>query len=65
MPPSTAGIDRDKVTITHAVIANSKAMGVEWLPFFSRLTWMQTVRDLNRLGFTKIALARVPVAAAP
>lgn len=65
VPPSTAGVDRDKVTITYAVIANSKAIGVEWLPFFSRLTLMQTVRDLNRLGFTKVALVRVPVAAAP
>lgn len=65
VPPSTTGIDRDKVTITYAVIANSKATGVEWLPFFSRLTLMQTVRDLNRLGFTKIALVRVPVAATP
>lgn len=65
VPPSTADVDREKVTITYAVIANSKATGVEWLPFFSRLTLMQTVRDLSRLGFTKVALARVPVAATP
>jgi len=65
VPPSTASVDRDKVTITYAVIANSKATGVEWLPFFSRLTLMQTVRDLNRLGFTKVALARVPITATP
>ena len=61
VPPAGAAPERDKVTITYAVIANSKATGIEWLPFFSRLTLMQTVRDLNRLGFTKIALARVPV----
>lgn len=62
--PSTSGVDRDSVTITYAVIANSKATGVEWLPFFSRLALMQTVRDLNRLGFTKVALVRVPIATA-
>lgn len=61
VPPGSAAPEREKVTVTYAVIANSKATGVEWLPFFSRLTLMQTVRDLNRLGFTKIALARVPV----
>lgn len=61
VPPNGAAAERDKVTVTYAVIANSKAKGIEWLPFFSRLTLMQTIRDLNRLGFTKIALARVPV----
>lgn len=61
--PSGSGPDRDKVTITYAVIANSSAPGGEWLPFFSRLALMQTVRDLNRLGFMKVALIRVPVAA--
>lgn len=65
VPPSTANLGRDKVVITYAVIGNSKATGVEWLPFFSRLTLMQTVRNLNRLGFTKVALARVPVAPTP
>jgi uncharacterized protein (TIGR04141 family) len=64
VPPSTSIPERDKVTVTYAVIANSSAIGVEWLPFFSRLTLMQTVRDLNRLGFAKIALVRVPVEAA-
>lgn len=64
IPPKELPLDRDKVTVTYAVIANSRATGVEWLPFFSRLTLMQTVRDLNRLGFTKVALVRVPVAAA-
>lgn len=64
VPPSSSAPDRDKVTVTYAVIANSKATGVEWLPFFSRLTLMQTVRDLNRLGFAKVALVRVPEAAA-
>jgi uncharacterized protein (TIGR04141 family) len=62
VPPSSSVPDRGKVTVTYAVIANTKAAGVEWLPFFSRLTLMQTVRDLNRLGFTKVALMRVPVA---
>lgn len=65
VPPGLSVPNRDKVTVTYAVIANSKATGVEWLPFFSRLTLMQTVRDLNRLGFTKVALVRIPVAAAP
>lgn len=64
VPPSTSQVERDKVTVTYAVIANSSASGIEWLPFFSRLTLMQTVRDLNRLGFAKVALVRVPVHAA-
>lgn len=63
--PGGSALDRDKVTITYAVIANSSAPGVEWLPFFSRLTLMQTVRDLNRLGFMKVSLVRVPVEVAP
>lgn len=61
VPPSSSPPQRDSVTITYAVIANSSSAGVHWLPFFSRLTLMQTVRDLNRLGFMKVALARVPV----
>lgn len=62
VPSSTSNPERDKVTVTYAVIADSKATGVEWLPFFSRLTLMQTRRDLNRLGFSRVALVRVPVA---
>ncbi len=65
VPPSSAGLERDKVTITYAVIANSTATGVEWLPFFSRLNLMQTVIHLKRLGFNKVALVRVPVSTAP
>ncbi|MGO4488662.1 DUF6119 family protein [Microbacterium sp. 2RAF4] len=61
VPPGGVAPERDEVTVTYADIANSKRKGVEWLPFFSRLALMQTVRDLNRLGFTNIALARVPV----
>jgi uncharacterized protein (TIGR04141 family) len=61
IPPSGSTPERDRITVTYAVIANSSAKGVEWLPFFSRLTLMQTVRDLNRLGFTKVALARIPL----
>lgn len=61
VPPSSSPVERDKVTVTYAVIANSSASGVEWLPFFSRLTLMQTARDLSRLGFNKVALVRVPV----
>lgn len=64
IPPNGTALERDRVTVVYVVIANSSASGVEWLPFFSRLTLMQTVRDLNRLGFTKVALARVPVEAA-
>jgi len=64
VPPSGSPPERDRITVTYAVIANSSAKGVEWLPFFSRLTLMQTVRDLNRLGFAKVALARVPLGAA-
>lgn len=63
VPPAGATLDRDKVRITYAVIANSSATGIHWLPFFSRLALMQTVRDLHRLGFTKVALVRVPVEA--
>jgi len=61
VPAGSEAPDRDLVTVTYAVIANSTAAGIEWLPFFSRLTLMQTVRDLNRLGFMRVALARVPV----
>lgn len=61
IPPSDGVVDRDKVTVTYAVIANSTAPGVEWLPFFSRLNLMQTAQSLRQMGFTKIALARVPV----
>ena len=64
VPPSTDEIERDKLKVTYAVIANSKAKGIEWLPFFSRLTLMQTLRDLSRLGFHKVALVRIPVEAA-
>lgn len=61
--PAGATFERGQITVSYAVIANSSAAGVEWLPFFSRLTLMQTVRDLNRMGFSKVALARVPVEA--
>lgn len=61
VPPSNEAVDRDKVVVTYAILANSAASGVGWLPFFSRLTLMQTVRDLNRLGFSKVSLARIPV----
>jgi len=61
IPSSDAAVDRDKVTVTYAVIANSTAPGVERLPFFSRVNLMQTARSLRQMGFTKIALARVPV----
>lgn len=64
VPPSTDEVERDRLNVTYAVIANSKAKGVEWLPFFSRLTLMQTLRDLSRLGFNKVALVRIPVEAA-
>lgn len=59
VPPSHLDFDREKVTITYAVIANGRAEGTEWLPFFSRLNLMQTVRSLNHLGFRKVELARV------
>ncbi len=65
VPPSNLALERDRIPVTYAVIANSSAAGVEWLPFFSRLTLMQTVRDLSRLGFTHVALARIPVEDAP
>ena len=61
VPPSGAALKRDRVNVAHAVIANSRAMGIEWLPVFSRLTLMQTVRDLTRLGSMKVALSRVPI----
>jgi uncharacterized protein (TIGR04141 family) len=64
IPPGSSPPNRDKVTVTYAVIANSSATGVEWLPFFSRLTLMQTVRSLKRLGFSRVALVRVPEVAA-
>lgn len=61
VPPAGTNPARDNLTITYAVITNSKAPGVRWLPFFSRLALTQTVRDLERLGFTQIALTRVPL----
>src|SRR5690606_22874756 len=47
--------------VIHRELYEQRPPRYDYLPFFSRLTLMQTVRDLNRLGFTKIALARVPV----
>lgn len=61
VPASGATLDRDLITITYAVIADSRAAGIEWLPFFSRLNLMQTARDLARMGFTRTALVRVPM----
>lgn len=58
--PDGVAPERDTVTVTYAVIGNSKAKGVGWLPFFSRLTLMQTVRDLNRLRFRRLH-SRIPV----
>lgn len=63
VPPSTVDLERDKINVTYAVIANSKAAGTDWLPFFSRLTLMQTARDLSKMGFTKLSLVRIPVEA--
>lgn len=65
IPGGDSPLARERITIIYAVIANSAATGVEWLPFFSRLTLMQTVRDLNRLGFRNVELVRVPVEDAP
>lgn len=65
IPPSASALDRTKITITYAVVANSSSTGAGWLPFFSRLALMQAVRDLNRLGFMNVALVRVPVGSAP
>ncbi|WP_158522486.1 DUF6119 family protein [Tessaracoccus aquimaris] len=60
LPAFGVDILRDIVrAVTGVAPPSSGYKGV--LPFFSRLTLMQTVRDLNRLGFTKIALARVPL----
>lgn len=61
IPPAAEGLERDRYTITYAVITDSKATGAHWLPFFSRLSLMQTVRDLARLGFSRVALTRVPL----
>lgn len=61
VPPRGDAPARDSVTVTYAIITDSTASGVEWLPFFSRLALMQTVRDLNRLGFMNVALTRVPI----
>lgn len=61
IPPGDSPLERDQITVTYAILANSTATGVEWLPFFSRLNLMQTTRQLARLGFTKVALVRVPV----
>jgi len=60
VPPSSGTFTRDKLTITYAIIADSKAGGVDWLPFFSRLNLMQTTRSLVTLGYN-VHLLRIPV----
>jgi len=65
IPETAERLNRANLTITYAVIANTKAAGVDWLPFFSRLSLSQTVRDLRRMGYTRIALDRIPIVPEP
>lgn len=65
IPSGSANLDRAASNITFAVVANSPAPGLDWLPFFSKLNLMQALRDLTQLGFTKVSITRVPLVDAP
>jgi len=56
--PSTAAIDRGRMSVSYVVIADSAKAGVEWLPFFSRLNLMQHGKQLLNLG-VHVSLERV------
>lgn len=60
VPGSADAISGSDYSIAYVVIANSTKMGNDWLPFFSKLNLMQTVRSLAPLG-VKISLDRVDV----
>ena len=51
IPDSSSVVDRTKFTVSYAVIADSSATGLSWLPFFSRLNLMQTHHELQQLGY--------------
>lgn len=51
IPDSTSVVEWTKFTVTYAVIADSSAPNLDWLPFFSRLNLMQTYHELLQLGY--------------
>lgn len=61
VPPADVSVDRSQYKIVYAVIANSDKPGNEWLPFFSRLNLMQSAQMLNRSGFARVEVMRIPI----
>lgn len=42
--------DRERFRVSYVVIANSTRPGTSWLPFFSKLNLMQSVKTLQNMG---------------
>lgn len=60
VPGSDSRPDRARYTIHFAVLTNSKGMGANWLPFFSKLNLMQTAKQIQSLG-PAVVISKVPV----
>jgi uncharacterized protein (TIGR04141 family) len=60
VPDSEGYVDRSRYAVSYVVIANSSRQGNDWLPFFSKLNWMQSGRQLSNMGFS-FHLSRVSV----
>lgn len=60
VPGSAEAISGSDYSVAYVVIAKSTKPGNDWLPFFSKLNLMQTVRSLAPLG-VKVSLDRVDV----
>ena len=60
VPASNGQVVPNHYTVSYVVVANAKAPGTTWIPFFSKLNLMQTGRELQRMGF-KVTITRVGV----
>ena len=60
VPSGSQKFDASKYTVSYVVIANSSQSGNHWLPFFSKLNFMHTARELRRMGF-EVSLTRVGI----
>lgn len=60
VPGSAEAVAGSDYSVAYVVIAKSARPGNDWLPFFSKLNLMQTVRSLSPLG-VKVTLDRVDV----
>lgn len=56
--------ERSRYNVTFAVIAKGGDSGRAWLPFFSRLNFMNHGRQLRNLG-VEVSLARIPIEEPP